>query len=271
MTIRHATLPLLCLLTVYACKAPAEGAECCDDEMCGYEETSPAAAIDRVFAALVADAERVHALLGAVTDKESADGIVPEMEKVLADMEEKLHELEQYPFRSEKDAEVLSVNMATLTHVALSCLEDMQRLTEVNAYGSERLMGLFARYKLAGSNLPLHADDLPHTQLYNALADMLDDALYCLRNVNDEAGAAAAVAKLRPMLQALEVSHNMLVQLAPPRTDEQREAIRPARERLQRLSTRLKEQTDRLQAEGCYRNAELNLILPRLLQMASCS
>lgn len=227
-------------------------------------------AIDQFFAALVHEAQQVYSLLNEVTDKESADRIAPLLDKSLAHMAAKMQELEQFPFRDEQDSEALTVHMASLTQVAQSCQDAMKRLSEVHAYGSDSLMSMFSRYKLQDNSLGyLREDDLPHSQLYGEMADSLDDALYSLRRVQDEASAREAVSTLQALLDKLEQAHRMLVQLAPPRTEEQREAVRPIRERLRQLSTLLKQQNDRLQAARCYQSPELDSILPRLLQLAA--
>lgn len=232
-------------------------------------ENAPAA-IDRLFKSLIQEAQQINSLLNEVSDKDSADRVAPELNKRLSLMDAEMKELEKFPFRGEQDSEALTMNMAALTHVTQICLEAMQRLSEINAYGSEALMSVFKHYKLQDNTLSyLKADDLPHTRLYNELADTLDDVLYSLRSVQDTATAEAAVRTLQPLLLKLESEHNMLVQLAPPRTDDQREAVRPARERLQRISAELKAQNDRLQAAHCYRCSELDLMLPRLLQVAA--
>lgn len=234
------------------------------------EAAAPTSDIDSFFHELVEAAQQVTHLLNEVADQESADRIAPALKQKLAYINDKLHALETFPPKSEQDAEALKQHMATLTHVSQNTLDSLQRLAEVNAYGSEALMEVFDRYKVDTEKIPhLQAEDVPQARIYSDLADYLDDALYALRKAQDEATAHEAIISLRPLLSKMEQAHHMLVQLAPPATDEQREAVRPVRERLLKLSNELKEEISRLQTAHCYKNEELDQLLPRLLQATS--
>lgn len=226
--------------------------------------------MDALFARLIEQALQIDRLLNEVVDKESADHTAPELEQKLALMGEKLRELEALPFRDAQDAEALKVHMAALTHVSQSYLSTMLRLTEVNTYGSGELMTVFQRYKVDDHRLTQQqSDDLPHTLLCSELADSLEDALLALNKVQDAASAAQTIPILQTLLTRIERTHHMLTLLAPPQTDEQKESLRPARERLLKISNELKRQNDRLQAQQCFHCRELDLILPRLLQLAA--
>lgn len=233
-------------------------------------ESLDASHIDPFFANIVDEAQQIDRLLSGITDRESADRSAVQLEEKLAHMSTQLLALEQYPFLHDQDAEALKAHMATLTHVAQSYLAGMQRLSEVNAYGSETLLALFARYKIDGEKLSqLHADDMPHTRLYGELADSLEDLLYTLSQVKDAAAAAQALPRLEKLLVEINHLHDMLAQLVPPATDEQKEAVRPARERLQIISNDIKSAVDKLQAAQCYGNIELDAFLPRILQFTA--
>lgn len=263
------TLAVLLSVLALPCLCAQETAEVAQPT---EENTAPHTAMDELFETLVHEAQQINARLAEITDKESADASVQELEKRFTTMIDKLRELEKLPFNHEQYSEALTLHMTTLTHVAQGCLSAMHRLIEVNAYGSETLMAVFMRYKLDDGNLPhLRAEELPHNQLYNELADILEEALFCLRGVQNEESAAAAVRTLPPLLRKLESTHEMLVQLAPLRTDEQREAVRPARERLQQLSAEIKQHNDRLKTVSCYLCPDLETILLRLMQIASAS
>lgn len=231
------------------------------------EETAPASAIDAFFKELMSEALQVDHLLNEVIDKESADRVAEPLGRKLAYIAERLHTLESFPLNEERDAEALKTHMTTLTHASQNSLAIMQRLVEVNAYGSEALMAVFNRYKMDGTAVPnLKADDLPHTQLYSELVEAMDDSLLVLRKIQDEASAREALTTLQPLLNKIEHAHHMLAQLAPPTTDEQKEALRPARERLHMLTLEIKEEISRLQSAHCYQTEELDTILPRLLR-----
>lgn len=224
--------------------------------------------METLFHEIVNEARQIDLMLNGVTDKESADRSVRLLEQMLTHMDEHLHELEHFPFRQEQEAELLKSHMATLTHISQSYLSAMQRLAEVNAYGSEPLLALFVRYKVGSEKIKLlQAEDMPHTLLYGELADTLEDAIYTLNRVQNAAGSATVLPRLRALLGTANRVHHMLAQLVPPATDEQKEAVRPAREKLQKLFNDLKKAVDRLQNDRSYGNAELDALLPQLLQM----
>lgn len=234
------------------------------------EETPALSPIDALFQELLAESQELGRLLNEVTDKESADRVAGVLTQKMHHLDDRLHALETYPFDHRQDTEALKSHMAALTHISQSHLATMQRLVEVNAYGSEALMAVFARYKIDNARFTsLQAEDLPQTRFYSELADALEAALYALHKVKDEASAQASPAELRPLLKRIEAAHHMLAQLAPPRTDEQKEALRPEREKVQKLSNDLKEEITRLQAARCFFCTELDALLPRLLGPAA--
>lgn len=234
------------------------------------EPAVPESAVDRLFESILDEAQQIDMLLSAITDKESAERSVALLEHMLDHMNTQLRTLEQRPFHSGSEAEALKTHMATLTHISQSYLYTMQRLAEVNAYGSDALIALFTRYKIDAEALPqLKAEDMPHTQLYNELADTLEDIIYTLNYIEAAEHAAAALPKLRALLDETDRTHRMLAQLVPPATAEQKEAVRPAREKLQTLSAELKKAIDRLQAAQCYGCRELASLLPKLLQTSA--
>lgn len=229
----------------------------------------PLSNMDALFLEIVDEARLIDRTLSQVTDKETADRSVELLEHMLIHMDEQLHALEQFSFRREQDAEALKAHMATLTHISQSYLATMRRLAEVNAYGSETLLALFIRYKVDGEKLSLlQAEDMPHTQLYGELADAMEDIIYTLSRVKDPAAAAAALPRLQELLSAADRVHLTLVQLVPPSTSEQKDAVRPAKERIQNLFNELKRIIDGLQEARSYGNKELDALLPRLLQTA---
>lgn len=234
------------------------------------EESAPSSAIDVQCRELVQVSQEMYKLLSEVADKEGADRAAGVLREKLARMSELLRSLESFPFDQAQDTEALKSHMATLTHISQLNLDTMQRLAEVNAYGSEALMGIFNRYKVDSQAVKLlDADDLPHTQLYGELADALESAILTLRQVQDETSARGSLAELGALLRQVETTHNKLSLLAPLHTDEQKEALRPVRERLMHISDELRGEAQRLQAEKCYRCAELDALLPRLLRPAA--
>lgn len=225
--------------------------------------------MEELFLEIVDEARQIELMLNRVTDKETADRSASLLEHMLTRMNSHLHLLEQYSFRHEPEAEALKTNMATLMHISQSYLATMQRLAEVNAYGSDTLLTLFIRYKMDGEKIGhLQAEDMPHTQLYGELADTMEDITYTLKCIQSAADAAAALPRLRKLLRVTDRARHMLAQLIPPSTDEQKDAVRPARARLQGLFGELKKAIDRLQTEQSYGNKELDALLPKLLALS---
>lgn len=225
--------------------------------------------MDEIFAQIVSDARRIEHMLSEVTDKETADRSADMLEEMLVHMDAHLRELEQYSFRHELEAEALKAHMTTLTHISQNYLSAMQRLAEVNAYGSENLLALFVRYKVDGEKRShLQAEDMPHTQLYGELADTVEDVIYTLSRVQSAEDARAALSRLQTLLGNMNRMHHMLAQLVPPSTDEQKDAVRPARDKLRKLFKELQKATDRLQAAQSYGNKELDTLLPQILSLA---
>ena len=198
-------------------------------------------ALDDLFFEIVDEARQIERMLSEVTDKESADRSASLLEHTLVLMDSNLRRLEKLSFRHEPETAALKANMATLTHISQNYLAAMQRLAEVNAYGSEPLLALFIRYKMDGEKpANLQAEDMPHTQLYGELADTMEDAIYTLGCIQSAEEAAAAVPRLRNMLRTSDRAHHLLAQLVPPTTEEQRDAVQPARDKLRALFFELK-------------------------------
>ena len=231
---------------------------------------APASPMDKIFREIVEEALQIDRILNDVTDKETADASAEMLARVLARMNDQLRTLEQFPLHREQDAEALRTHMVTLTRVSPSYLVTMQRLVEVNAYGSESLIAIFKQYNVDGEKITrLQADDLPHTQLYGEQADALEDLIYVLDHVQSADSAARALPALNSLHRAMQRTHDMLSKLVPPTTEEQKEAVRPARERLRKLSTELRSAIERLQTAQCYGNSTLDALLPQLLQVAA--
>lgn len=203
---------------------------------------------------LVSEAREIDKLLHTISDKASADHAAVILQDKLDLMRTLLKQLEKMPPPSASDARLLDQQMSTLTHITQGYILIMQRLTEVNAYGSDDLLEVFRNHKMSARRAATSApdEDLPQSRLYTALGDQLEDVLYLLRKIrNPESAARAAEALASAQEQALRL-HRMLENLSPAQPEEQREAIRPARERLRRLCDELKREQERLRAAGYY-------------------
>ncbi len=237
------------------------------------ESESPAVALPRVedlCESMVKEGQEIESLLTSVVDKESADLVAPKLGKLLDVMNEQLQTLARLPVAGSDNTQVIKTLMTSLTHISQSCLTSIQRLSAVNAYGSSALMEVLGRYNVGDrADGFLQPEDLPQTRLYNELADSIEDALFVLRKVRSEADARDAVSTVRELLGKIERTHDMLTQLAPPLTYEQKEVLQPVRNRMRAMSEEIKKVSDALQVAGYYQQAELPELLVRLARAAA--
>lgn len=208
---------------------------------------------------LVNEAREIDKLLHTVSDKPSADHAAVILRDKLDLMRTLLKRLEKEPPPTASDARMLDQQMSTLTHITQGYILTMQRLTEVNAYGSDDLLEVFRNYKMSSrqATSSTQGEDLPQSRLYIAMGDQLEDMLYLLRKVQNQEGAARASEALGPALEQTLRLRQMLENLSPAQPTEQREAIRPAKERLRRLCDELKREQERLRAAGYYGESSL--------------
>lgn len=233
------------------------------------ESNAIATRIDTLWTELVKHAISVDRLLVEVTDKTGADAVAPQLETLLASMSRMLEELESYPFSHPQDVQALKKQMAALTYVSQSYQGTIQKLVELSAYGSEELMNVFRRYKLDSTRsvyASANMEDTPQMRLYSDLADQVDDALYGLRKWEKGDHTEDIVLMLLEHAGKIERTHHMLTLLAPPSTDDQREALRPARQRLQLLAAELKEICNRILSLPEAPKKELEPIFLRISQ-----
>lgn len=216
---------------------------------------------------MLSELREIMKLLSGVTDRASADEAAVPLREKLKSLDAHLRRLETLPLTNEQDARSIHGDMTELMHLSQAGLDMLQRLREVSAYGSEALMAIFDQYKFGlGAAPALRADDLPHSQLYNQLADEIEDALYTLRKVQDEAGAHDAAITVENLLDQIEHTHQMLTQLAPPRTQEQREALEPARTRLLHVTAEARKVHESFRQKQFFGDPQLSEVMNRLIR-----
>ena len=222
---------------------------------------------EQLGARILNESREILKLLTSVTDRDSADKAAGPLREKLKALDTHLRELETLPFTDEQDARAIHGDMTELTHLSQAELEILHRLQGVGAYGSQALLDVFEQYKFGQDAAPaLQADDLPHSQLSTQLADEIEDALYTLRKVQDESHARDAANTVEDMLGKIERTHNLLTQLAAPRTVEQREALEPARERLRHLSSEARKVHELLRQNQFFGEPKLSDVMERLIR-----
>jgi len=215
---------------------------------------------------LVEEAREIDRILHTISDKASADHAAVVLGDKLELMRTLLKRLERMPAPSPADTRTLDQQMSALTHITQGYIPMVQRLTEVNGYGSEDLLRVFRNYKVVVSqrmSAATRAEDIPQSRLYTAIGDHLEDVLYLLRKVQDREGAARAAQALNAAQEETARLRQMLEALSPILPEEQREAARPARERLLRLCEELKNQQERLRKVAYYGEESLGSALER--------
>lgn len=268
MPARGSLIPGILLLLPLCGGQEPQGAACGEAE--AAESAAPSGErLRELGKQILAEAREVLRLLGEVTDRVTADSTIEPLRARLKAMDAALHQLKDVPYTDEQDALAIRGDMTELTHLSQAVLEVAIRLEEVGAYGSQGLLEVFEQYKLGKGDTPgLRAEDLPHSQLCNQLADEIEDALYTLRKIHGEAEARDTANTVEDLLVSIERTRNMLAQLAPPRTNEQREALEPSRERLRRTVEELRKVNATLQEQQYWGEPQLGLLLERLLRAA---
>lgn len=216
---------------------------------------------------ILQESREVLNLLNKIVDRETAEQTAQILDQKLKKLDCMLRELEKLPLTNERDTQTIHAGMAELTHISQSCLTVMQKLNEIGAYGSDALMEVFSHYRVGeNQSSDPQADDMPHGQLCNALADAIEDALYTLRKVHDEASARDCSHTVEDMMPNIERTNKMLSQLDPLRTAEQRDALQPIRERLLHVSSEVRTINEQLQQKEFYGVPELGSVLERLIR-----
>ena len=226
--------------------------------------------VEELCKLLVRESQEIVTMLNSVSDQAGADHIAPKLRKMLDVMDSQLQTLSKLPSAGSENMQAIKVHMSSLTHISQNCLSAIRRLSSVGAYGSDALMQVLERYNMGEkASERLQPEDLPHTQLYNELADSLEDALFILRKVRNEADARDAVLSVQDLLEKIERTHYMLTQLAPPLTNEQEDMLLPVRDRMRTIRTELKKISDSLQASQYFNQPDLPKLLMKLTRAAS--
>lgn len=225
--------------------------------------------VDELCQRLQKEAKSIDALLHKVTDKASAEQAAQELQERMDRMNRQLKQLEELP-SDPSTAQTIATQMAALTHITQGFMPTIQRLIEVNAYGSDSLLGILHRYRASQEGgASDEGEDLPQSRLYEEMGDSLGDALYILRKTQDTATAKAAASSVRDALSGIRNVKASLETLGPATAEDQQETVRMARERLQALKDELRRETDRLREAGFYYDPDLPLLLQELIELAN--
>lgn len=225
------------------------------------------AAVSAAFAAppqgdtcreLVERSLAVERSLLSVNDRETADSAAERLEIEFAALQRMLKGLSEHPHTEDADRQKLEQTMQSLLYITQRYLPVVQRVEEVNAYGSEHLMAVLQRYK---QSAPRHeageSAETPQSRAQTEWAEAAEDVLYLLRQVQDETDAEETALSLPLAVEHLQTCRLRAQALRST------SAARPdaALKNLPRLQAELKGEAERLQQNNAFG-------VPSLLPMA---
>lgn len=148
---------------------------------------------------------QVDRILRSVSDRESADKAADELKNYLDNMQNLCCRLETLPVSSPEEARMLSEYMRTLTHIFQGYIPIVERLMEVNAYGSEKLVNVFHLYKVRdGYGTVRSQEESPCVLAWQEVADYLEVVLYHVRKLNTAEDVNQQMPRIHEAVQRLE-------------------------------------------------------------------
>lgn len=213
-----------------------------------------------ICAELLQHAQRVDCLLRSVSDMASADRIADELKALLDAMQRLCLQLENPPVSSAEDARELTASMRSLTHVFQGYIPVVERLMEVNAYGSEKLVSVFHLYKVReGYVTGSRREESPSVLYCQEWTEAMEDVLYMVRKLQTEAD-------IRKVSVNLEHAVNRVEQCREKMGTVQDAALqdvwKTSRLYLESLCRELRDECTRLNAAGLL-TEELSALLTR--------
>ncbi|MBQ9094786.1 MAG: hypothetical protein IJY53_00430 [Akkermansia sp.] len=215
---------------------------------------------------LIANAKAIDSLLQRIHDKESADKAATELALQLQGMRELLAGLEQLPF-DEETTNIITEQMATLTHITQAYMPRIQELLELNAYGSQALMDNLRKHNDDNDYYETETEDVtaPYTQIYSGMETALSNALYALCKATD---AATAKEASQIVSEALAEHRRLQEELATLQSlESQPQAQMPQQTALMKLKKELEQEILRLQEQSYYGEPDLPILLPEYLKL----
>lgn len=211
---------------------------------------------------LVNEAREVDRVLRTVSDRESGMSAAEDLRKRMESLRRGAELLERLPMDRAEDLRMLEQLMRDLTHITQGYMPVVQRLVEVNAYGADELISLFAFYRMCGLASSVQPAETPLVREYVVWCDAIDDMLYLLRRAQDAATAAAVISELSAVCGKVERKADMIDVMQQGLSPLQLESERVPRERLQRLRAEVRQELRRLQSCSSYGVNALQALLP---------
>ena len=213
------------------------------------------AALEALCNRLLDQARLIDSQLRAVTDLASADRAADQLNVSMEQMLTLLRSLEDLPPANADQAQRMSHQLSDLVRISQNYMALVARITEVNAYGSDRLLKVFAKYKVLDFGSDAEGSETALSQqaeLLEEMGDRLEDVLYLVRKVQDKPSAQAAVQGLSPAVTRLENLRRRIDAQAGAIAASRGEEVRESMQRLRRLQGELRRPAARLKGRGHY-------------------
>lgn len=228
-------------------------------------EAATSTQVSELCRRIIFNARRIGSLLNTINDFESANRATPQLNHVLREIKDLLVQLEQLPY-DEETADIISVQMITLTHIAQSHMPQIQKLSDNNAYGSAPLAA-FLRKLNACADREHHgnATDDPYTQIYDGMSIALNNAISNLRKVVDNSTAQAAAFNVGESLakyRCLQAELKTLLCLESPQQD-----LHSRQSYISILKTEMECEFKRLNKQQFFNDSELPVLVQEYLNL----
>ncbi|MBQ8517824.1 MAG: hypothetical protein IJ498_09630 [Akkermansia sp.] len=197
---------------------------------------------------LLEQAQQIDRILRSVSDRESADKAADELKKLFDRMQSLCGQLEKLPVSTPEAARMLSDSMRTLTHIFQSYIPVVERLMEVNAYGSEKLVNVFNLYKVReGYVAERPQEDSTEVLIRQEWSEALEEILYLVRKLNSSEEIRLRLEQIEQKVKKVELCRQSALS-AEPMTS--REMSERSRVQLDSLHRELSAERSRLHAAG---------------------
>ncbi len=209
---------------------------------------------------LLTQAQQVDRLLRSVSDRESADKAAEELRGVLGNMQQLCRQLEMMPVETHETARELAASMRSLTHVFQGYMPVVERLMEVNAYGSDKLVNVFHLFKVhEGYRTQNHRQESPRMISYQEWTDALEYLLYHVRKLRSADNLAECEPQIAEAVRRVELCRRAAESAAE---NGDADALSEIRRQLETLRGELRDEQTRLSAAGLL-SGELAELLNR--------
>lgn len=213
--------------------------------------------------------QSIGVMLRTVSDKESADRAAQELRPMMQQMQNLMQHLARMPQSTPDSVREIATSMRCLMHATQMLLPTIQRIHEVNAYGSEELMRVFIEFKFAtdGAGMSATATTRSETEIaYAEWAEALEDVVFLLRHIRDDKTLNDTLVILDNAVDYLEDCRKVGYQLLHRgRTPVITDSDLPVIQRLRQFRENLTQECIRLKAADYCNSSQLQELVERCM------